>query len=286
VGRIEEARRRYAEELRSAGSLRSEPLVRAFATVPRELYLGPGPWKILEPRDVGAGYRATEDGDPVWLYRNVLVAIDPTRRLNNGEPLALARWFDRLEPRPGDRVLHVGCGVGYYTAVLAEAVGPSGDVLALEIDRELAARARANLGHYANVDVVCADGSAHDPGARNVIFVNAGATCPAPVWVDRLADGGRLLVPLTVAFDESGVGAGHMLEVARTGERYAATFVGPVGIFPCAGARDDETNGALRRAYTNGSPESVKSLRRDRHDADVTCWLHFERLCLSREGRC
>jgi protein-L-isoaspartate(D-aspartate) O-methyltransferase len=206
VGRLEEARQRYAEELRSTGALRPEPLVRAFATVPREHYLGPGPWKLLEPRDVGAGYRPSENGDTVCLYRNVLVAIDPTRRLNNGEPLAPARWLDRSDPCPGDRVLHVGCGVGYYTAVLAEVVGPSGDVLALEIDRELAARARANLARDANVEVVC------------------------------------------------------------------------------AGARDEETNEALRQAYTNGAPESVRSLRRDLHDADAGCWLHFEGRCLSREA--
>ena len=43
-----------------------------------------------------------------------------------------------LAPPRRHGFLHVGCGVGYYTAVLAEVVGPSGDVLGLEIDRELA----------------------------------------------------------------------------------------------------------------------------------------------------
>jgi protein-L-isoaspartate(D-aspartate) O-methyltransferase len=47
--------------------------------------------------------------------------------------------------RRGDRVIHVGCGVGYYTAIIAEVVGPSGQVIGLEIDADLAARARENL---------------------------------------------------------------------------------------------------------------------------------------------
>ncbi|HBZ70074.1 MAG TPA: hypothetical protein DEP35_10195, partial [Deltaproteobacteria bacterium] len=48
--------------------------------------------------------------------------------LNNGHPTTLARFLDFLAIRAGDRVLHVGCGVGYYTAIIAEIVGPYGHV--------------------------------------------------------------------------------------------------------------------------------------------------------------
>jgi len=84
------------------------------------------------------------------LYDNVLVALDAPRRLNNGEPAALARWLDTLDLAPGERLLHVGCGVGYYTAIGAEAVSRDGSVLGVEIDPELAERARRNLAPYAN----------------------------------------------------------------------------------------------------------------------------------------
>ena len=50
------------------------------------------------------------DADPRHLYRNALFAIDESRLLNNGEPAGLARWFDALDLRAGERVVHVGCG--------------------------------------------------------------------------------------------------------------------------------------------------------------------------------
>jgi protein-L-isoaspartate(D-aspartate) O-methyltransferase len=45
--------------------------------------------------------------------------------------------LDSLDLSPGDRFLHIGCGVGYYTAIAAEAVGPNGSVAGIEIDKEI-----------------------------------------------------------------------------------------------------------------------------------------------------
>jgi protein-L-isoaspartate(D-aspartate) O-methyltransferase len=121
--------------------LQSEALVAAFARVPREQFLGPGPWQILSPGTDGSAYRTTTDNDPAHLYRDVLVAIDPSRRLNNGQPSYLASCIESLDLQQGERVLHVGCGVGYYTAIMADVVGPTGHVLGIEIDADLASRA-------------------------------------------------------------------------------------------------------------------------------------------------
>ncbi len=139
-------RRAYAEELRAVSDLRSETLVKAFAKVSREHFLGPGPWQIVAPVQPGRPtYRTTEDADPRHLYHDVLVAIDPGRQLNNGEPSFLALCFDALELKARDRVVHICCGVGYYTAILAEVEGTSGHVTGIEVDVELAGRARADL---------------------------------------------------------------------------------------------------------------------------------------------
>ena len=149
---LEDARRFYAEEVRAVANVQNEALAEAFARVRREDYLGPGPWQIATPESwlvraegsSGAGvegYRTTPDADPRHLYHNVLVAIDAARRLNNGQPSSLAAWLDALELRRGEHVVHVGCGVGYYTAIIAEAVGPEGRVTGVELDPELAARA-------------------------------------------------------------------------------------------------------------------------------------------------
>ena len=124
----------------------------------REDFLGPGPWQILRLSELGRGYEQTPDDDPRHLYDNVLVALDAGRNLNNGEPAALLRWLDELALAPGERVLHVGCGVGYYTAIAAAAV-PAGSVVGVELDPRLAELARRNLARTPNATVVSGDGS-------------------------------------------------------------------------------------------------------------------------------
>lgn len=274
-------RRRYAETLRTAANLRSAALVGAFATVPREHFLGPGPWQIMRAPPGGGAYTMTPDADPAHLYRNVLVAIDPARYLNNGHPSSLAQWFDALDLGSAQRVLHVGCGVGYYTAILAETVGAAGQVTGVEIDRELADRARANLAYLPHVSVLHGDGAVLDTGSRDAIFINAGATHLQPLWVDRLTLGGRLMLPLTASLDAdtNSLGMGLMLKVTRGADGYAAQFVSPVGIFPCIGTRDSDQR--LRDAFARGNWDAVRSLRRNPHEATDTCWLHDAAVCLS-----
>src|SRR5262249_62421972 len=115
---LAKVRREYAEKIRAIAGLHSGALARAFAAVAREASVGPGPWQILGLPDV-TRYETTPDADARRLYDNVLVALDADRNLNNGEPATLARWLDALELAPGDRFLHIGCGVGYYTAIAA-----------------------------------------------------------------------------------------------------------------------------------------------------------------------
>ena len=130
---IGRARRWFAEELRHTAHVRSPAVVEAFATVPREHFAGPGPWRVLSPMR-GFDYWTTDDADPRRLCHDILVAIDETRRLNNGQPSLWASLFDQLGLAAGDRVIHVGAGLGYYSAIIAEIVGPGGRVAAIEID--------------------------------------------------------------------------------------------------------------------------------------------------------
>ena len=238
--------------------------------------------EILAPSEPGrVRYRTTEDDDPRHLYHNVLVAIDAARWLNNGQPGALALWIDALDLRDGERVVHVGCGLGYYSAILAEVVGAAGHVTAVEIDPALAARARRNLAHLPHVEVREADGALYDLGPADAIFVNAGATHVSTVWLDALGIDGRLLVPLTVAREAAGHGSGGMLKVTRRRDGWPAHFVSEVSIFPCIGARDTTLNERLKEAFQTRNWHAVAVLRRDRHDATGTCWLHGDDVCLS-----
>jgi protein-L-isoaspartate(D-aspartate) O-methyltransferase len=245
-------RRWYAEDLKLQAPVRCNmAIVEAFAVVARERFLGPGPWRILTDRPRIAGnphdYFLTPDDDPRWIHHDVLVAIDPTQGLNNGLPSFWARNFDQLQLKRGQRILQVGAGTGYYAAILAEIVGPDGRVVAVEYDEELAGRARTNLGPWRHVDVVHGDGRAHDAGEVDIIVVFAGSTHPAPLWLDRLAPAGQLLMPLT---GDNRWGF-LLLATASDQDRFDAASIGAVGIFPCAGGHDAEASKRLHDALAH-----------------------------------
>src|SRR5262249_47196038 len=116
-------------------------LVSAFATVERERFLGPGPWRVFTVE----GYVETPSDDPAFAYQDTAIGLTRDRPINNGEPSLHARAIAALELKPGEQVLHVGAGSGYYSAILAELIGESGHVEAREIEPELVARAIDNL---------------------------------------------------------------------------------------------------------------------------------------------
>ena len=114
-------RRAYAKQVLAAANVSDARLEAAFATVKREDFLGPGPWPILRWM---TQYVPTPDADPVHLYTNDLVGIVPEKRINNGQPSLHAILIHAAAPRSGEHAVHIGAGVGYYSAILAELVGP------------------------------------------------------------------------------------------------------------------------------------------------------------------
>src|SRR5262252_8023855 len=124
---LADARRWFAEDLRVSCNLKNAALVEAFATVPRERFLGPGPW-MLRGQFEGGAY-STERDDPSLVYHSVAIAIDLSRELFNGQPGLIARWLEDLAIAPGDSVDHIGAGTGYFTSVIGHVVGPRGQVV-------------------------------------------------------------------------------------------------------------------------------------------------------------
>src|SRR5205823_4392206 len=139
--------------------------------------------------------RTTPDADPARVYHNVAIAIDAGRQLFNGQPATLASWLDLLDLAAGSRVLHIGCGPGYYTAVMAHAAGAAGRVLALDVDAPLAAAARRNLAPFPSAEVRHVDGAgAPFEEQFDAILVNAGVTHPLDAWLQALAPNGRMIL--------------------------------------------------------------------------------------------
>jgi protein-L-isoaspartate(D-aspartate) O-methyltransferase len=281
-------RRFYAEEIEAVARLRSGALVDALAAVPRERFLRAGPWTVLADIDyTGAGpakTRETPDADPSRVYHNIGIAIDPSRQLFNGQPATLAPWIDALELTPGARVLHVGAGLGYYTAVLAHVAGATGQVLAFEADEALADEARANLEPMPWV-TVRSDGAADRLDQTfDAILVNAGVTHPLDVWLDALAPNGRMILPLTTTMPAMGpIGKGFVFLVTRCGDTFTARLNGFVAIYSAVGIREEWLSAALAKAMMAGPQraQAVTRLRRDAHEPGLACWLHGSTFCLS-----
>lgn len=113
------------------------------------------------------------------------------------QPLIVAMMSEALALTPADRVLEIGTGSGYQTAVLAHLARA---VFTIEYRPELATAAwiRFRQLGYANVHTRLADGGLGWPDAApfDKILVTAAAASAPPPLLDQLADGGRLVLPL------------------------------------------------------------------------------------------
>ncbi|MFZ6035883.1 MAG: protein-L-isoaspartate(D-aspartate) O-methyltransferase [Patescibacteria group bacterium] len=117
------------------------------------------------------------------------------------QPLTVAFMLELLQPQPGQRVLDIGAGSGWQTALLAHIVGPQGHVYAVERIPALQRAAQQNLARYQfkNVTLVVGDGTrgyaSRSPFDR--IIVAAAAEIGIPdVLLEQLAVGGQLVIPV------------------------------------------------------------------------------------------
>jgi protein-L-isoaspartate(D-aspartate) O-methyltransferase len=177
LDRLADFREVFAHVVLACAGIRDTRLRDAFAKIPRHEFVGPGPWRLCEDGE------PTLSTDPALLYQNVVLGLAPERGITTGLPSLHARCLHACAPRTGESVIHVGAGTGYYTAVLAEFVGPTGSVTAFEIDQALAATASARLREWSSVVVHPSSGIEFPAGAADLIYVCAGVQrCRAPGW--------------------------------------------------------------------------------------------------------
>lgn len=269
---LDACRQFYANFVTANAGVRDSRIERAFAAVERERFLGAGPWQI----QTASGYITTDTDDPAVLYQDVLVGLVPEDGINNGQPSLHAKAIGAASPQRGDVVLHVGSGVGYYTAILAHLVRPEGHVHAYEIRADLAGRAATHLAEDDGVTVHPQSALEVALPTANVIYVSAGTTEIPAQWLDALAPGGRLVLPLTPT-DRLGC----MVLMTRQSEAgYAARVFSPAAFVPCVGAHDKRQSLALAAALDTRSTDTIRSLRRDT-TPDETAWCTGEGWWLS-----
>lgn len=123
------------------------------------------------------------------------------------QPYIIAYMTQWLAPQPGQRILEIGTGCGYQTAILAQL---GGQVLTIEIDETLQAHARNRLEALGirNIEYFTGDGFRGIPGRSP--FDRIIATCardePPASLLDQLCDGGRAIIPVGPKDDQALLG--------------------------------------------------------------------------------
>ena len=127
------------------------------------------------------------------------------------QPLVVAFMLEQLEPKLGDKILDIGSGSGWTTALLAQIVGPKGKVIAIEVIPELKEFGEKNVAKYNFIEkkiaeFICADGSKAYPNMvsrpefaegfdRILCSAMVQNEVPKP-WKEQLKIGGRIVTPI------------------------------------------------------------------------------------------
>lgn len=119
------------------------------------------------------------------------------------QPLVVAFMLELLQPKKGEKILDIGSGSGWTSALLAEIVGEKGKVIAIEIIPELKEFGEKNVSKYnfvekGTVKFICGDGSQglKEEAPFDKILVSATAEKLEPAWKEQLKIGGRIVVPI------------------------------------------------------------------------------------------
>lgn len=115
------------------------------------------------------------------------------------QPLTVAFMLEKIEPKKGEKILDIGAGSGWQSALLAHIVGPKGKVFAIERIPELVSFARKNLSKYSfkNIELIRSDGAKGYPEKApfDKIIAAAAAKKIPKALKEQLKIGGKLLMP-------------------------------------------------------------------------------------------
>ena len=213
-------RERLVAQVLQTSGIRDERIAAALRDVPRHLFLPHLPPQEAYLDDAIVTKRDA-DGQPIS---------------SSSQPAIMAIMLDQLTLAPGQRVLEIGAGTGYNAALMQHIVGPAGTVVSVDIDADLADRAREHLASagYQDVTVVAADGAeGYPPGAPyDRLIATVGVSDLAPAWLHQAGPGARIVVPLDVRGSQLAVAFGR----AASGGHWVSRSIAPCGFMRMRGS--------------------------------------------------
>jgi len=194
--------------LTESGYLKTKEIINAFKKVPRQDFV-PSKFKKYAYID-----------EPLPTLKGQTIS----------QPATIATMTEALKPKKDDKILEIGAGSGYQSAILSEIVGSGGKVITIEILKELYKYAKEKLSKYKNVMIIYGDGSLgyEQEKPYDGIIVTASAPCVPEPLKEQLKIGGRLVIPV-------GVYAQKMLLLTKTKRGFEETDLGYFMFVPLTG---------------------------------------------------
>ncbi len=227
------ARERMVREELVAGGVSDPRVLESMRTTPRHEFLPPA----LRSK----------------AYVDMALPIGSGQTISG--PFVVASMTERLEPKPGDRVLEIGTGSGYQAAVLSPLVET---VYSIEIQKPLAEKAAQTLRRLGHDNVVTKAGDGFAGWPEHAPFDGIIVTCspenvPQPL-LDQLAEGGRMVIPVGERFAQS------LVRITRHGDEFVRETLEPTLFVPMTGAAEEARRilpEGGRPAIVNGGFEEV-----------------------------
>jgi protein-L-isoaspartate(D-aspartate) O-methyltransferase len=200
---------RFIDMLYATHGLKTPATEQAFRSVPRHLfvdrYLKPPPKTSKKPhpkpRFTEIAASGPTNAQLKRIYQDDALLSHHNPPSSTSQPSLVAQMLEALQLKPGMKVLEIGAGTGWNAALMGHVVGPKGQVYSIDIQTDVARRARRHIRRIGsqNITVLTGDGGNGYASAAPYDRIITTVCCPeiSPYWLDQLKEQGILLITLS-----------------------------------------------------------------------------------------